>query len=66
MQTVNVESVLIKPTKVSKGKTKQDVVFDLNVKNPNLKWNADGLYPYKRKMDVVEYERHNMNFKLSY
>lgn len=62
MQIVNVELVLIKFIKVSKGKIKQDVVFDLNVKNLNLKWNVDGLYLYKCKMDVVEYECYKYEF----
>ena len=64
MQTVDVEAVSIKSQKLSKAKAKQDVIFDLNVKNPSLKWNADGHYPYKRKMEVVEYERHKHELQI--
>ncbi|MFY8275558.1 hypothetical protein AAEU32_15665 [Pseudoalteromonas sp. SSDWG2] len=43
-----------------------ELIFDLSVKNPSLKWNADGNYPYSRKMDVVEYERqkHELQIEL--
>ena len=64
MQTVNVEPVSVKQQKLAEANAKQDVVFDLNVKNPSLKWNADGKYPYKRKMDVVEYERHKHELQI--
>ena len=64
MQTVNVEPVSVKQQKLAEANAKQDVVFDLNVKNPSLKWNADGKYPYKRKMDVVEYEGHKHELQI--
>lgn len=64
MQTVNVEPVSVKQQKLAEANAKQDVVFDLNVKNPSLKWNADGKYPYKRKMDVVEYERYKHELQI--
>ncbi len=37
--------------------TKKKIKFDLNAKNPKIDWNEDGTFPYKRKMDVVTYER---------
>ena len=64
MQTVNVEPVSVKQQNLSEHNAKQDVVFDLDVKNPSLKWNADGKYPYKRKMDVIEYERHKHELQI--
>jgi hypothetical protein len=34
-----------------------DVTFDLNARNGRIKWNADGSYPYKTKISVLDYER---------
>ena len=36
-------------------KSPNDIVFDLNAKNGRIPWNADGAYPYKKKIGVVEY-----------
>ncbi len=39
------------------GKTQKKIKFDLNARNPKIRWNEDGNYPYNKKMDVVTYER---------
>jgi len=40
--------------------------FDLNATHRRLKWNADGSYPYKKKMKVLVYERqkHELQIEL--
>ena len=42
------------------------VLFDLNAKNKTKPWNHDGAYPYKTKMDVLDYERqkHELQIEL--
>jgi polyphosphate kinase 2 len=47
-------------------KGKADIVFDLNAKNGKIPWNADGTYPYKEKMDVLDYEsqKHELQIEL--
>ncbi len=45
-------------------KNNSPVTFDLNAKNAGLRWNADGKYPYKKKMDVLEYERHKHELQI--
>lgn len=55
-----------KATKTSNKKKTNDIVFDLNAKNRKIPWNADGAYPYTRKMDILEYERqkHELQIEL--
>ena len=52
----------------SKDSTKQDnkIVFDLNAKNGRIPWNADGSYPYEKKMDTLDYEqqKHELQIEL--
>ncbi|CZF78031.1 Polyphosphate kinase 2 (PPK2) [Grimontia celer] len=38
--------------------------FDLNKKVKNLAWNADGKYPYNKKMNVVEYEKNKHELQI--
>ena len=54
-----------KPNK-SDAKSKKKVIYDLNVKNGKIKWNQDGSYPYRKKMDVVDYEgqKHQLQIEL--
>ena len=42
------------------------IVFDLNAKNKKIPWNADGSYPYEKKMDVLDYEqqKHELQIEL--
>ena len=44
----------------------QEMIFDLNAKNKTIAWNADNSYPYKKKMDVLDYERqkHELQIEL--
>jgi len=43
-----------------------DITFDLNAQNGRIQWNADGSYPYKEKIAVLEYERekHELQIEL--
>jgi len=52
--------------KKSKAKDSSNIVFDLNAKNGKIPWNAEGTYPYKKKMGVFEYERekHELQIEL--
>ena len=53
--------------KKAKGKKgKKEIVFDLDAKNGKIPWNADGSYPYKKKIDVVDYEsqKHELQIEL--
>lgn len=43
---------------------KKKIVYDLSVKNGKIAWNEDGAYPYQKKMDVVEYERHKHELQI--
>lgn len=45
---------------------KSDIVFDLNARNGRIEWNADGSYPYKKKIPVLDYERekHELQIEL--
>ncbi|WP_420791212.1 polyphosphate kinase 2 [Enterovibrio gelatinilyticus] len=43
---------------------KEPFNFDLNKKEKQLAWNADGHYPYKKKMNVVEYEKHKHELQI--
>lgn len=47
-------------------KSKAGIVFDLSAKNGKIPWNADNTYPYKKKMDVLEYEsqKHELQIEL--
>lgn len=42
------------------------IIFDLNAKNKKIPWNADGSYPYEKKMDVLDYEqqKHELQIEL--
>ncbi len=52
-------------TPVSKTEKKHaKVIYDLNAKNGKIPWNADGAYPYKKKMDVLEYEQHKHELQI--
>ena len=42
----------------------KEFIFDLNAKNGRIPWNADGSYPYKKKMDVLEYEQHKHELQI--
>ncbi|MDF1839460.1 MAG: polyphosphate kinase 2 [Planctomycetota bacterium] len=46
--------------------SKRAIVFDLEAKNRKLKWNEDGAYPYKKRMDVFDYEqqKHELQIEL--
>lgn len=45
-------------------KNKPNITFDLNAKNGRIAWNADGSYPYKEKMGVLEYEQHKHELQI--
>ena len=49
-----------------KKKTVKDIVFDLDAKNGRIPWNADGAYPYKKKISILEYEaiKHELQIEL--
>lgn len=40
------------------------IVFDLNANTKRIPWNADGSYPYEKKMDVLEYEQHKHKLQI--
>jgi polyphosphate kinase len=52
--------------KAKEKKRKADIVFDLNAKNGKIPWNADGTFPYKKKMNVLDYEsqKHELQIEL--
>ncbi|MEH6443955.1 MAG: polyphosphate kinase 2 [Oceanospirillaceae bacterium] len=43
-----------------------DITFDLNARNGRIEWNADGSYPYPKKIAVLDYERekHELQIEL--
>ena len=45
---------------------KKKIVFDLKARNGSIAWNADGAYPYPKRMDVLEYEqlKHELQIEL--
>ena len=49
-----------------KSPEKSNIVFDLNARNGRIEWNADGSYPYKKKIAVLDYERekHELQIEL--
>jgi len=53
-------------TEVDKKTDMPEMVFDLNAKNKKIEWNADNAYPYKKKIDVLDYERqkHELQIEL--
>ncbi len=53
-----------KNRKKLKGKKSKEIIYDLNVKNGKIQWNADGTYPYSRKMELVEYEQHKHELQI--
>lgn len=52
--------------KENKLHTESSIIFNLDAKNGKIPWNADGSYPYKKKMGVLEYERekHELQIEL--
>ncbi|PCH85223.1 MAG: polyphosphate kinase 2 [Piscirickettsiaceae bacterium] len=52
------------PPEEIKQKKDTNIVFDLNAKNGKIPWNADGSYPYSKKIDVVDYERHKHELQI--
>lgn len=55
-------------TKQRKDKSSEytGITFDLNAKNGRIPWNADGSYPYEKKIPVLDYERekHELQIEL--
>jgi len=47
-----------------KKSAEKEIIYDLNVKNGKIKWNADGTYPYPTKMELVEYEQHKHELQI--
>lgn len=47
-------------------KEDKSFVFDLNAKNKSIKWNADGSYPYRKKINLLDYEqqKHELQIEL--
>ncbi len=47
-------------------KENKPFVFDLNAKNKSVKWNADGSYPYRKKINLLDYEqqKHELQIEL--
>lgn len=58
----------VSPIDSKKGskKSEKPFVFDLNTKNKSIKWNADGSYPYRKKMNLLDYEqqKHELQIEL--
>lgn len=52
------------PPEESEKKNDTSVVFDLNAKNGKIPWNADGSYPYSKKIEVLDYERHKHELQI--
>ena len=52
--------------KKKKAKDHSNIIFNLDAKNGKIPWNAEGTYPYKKKMGVLEYERekHELQIEL--
>lgn len=48
----------------SDAKQSKKIVYDLNAKNGKIPWNADGSYPYEKKMNVLEYEQHKHELQI--
>lgn len=50
----------------SRDDLQSEIVFDLEAKNGRIPWNADGAYPYPKKMDILEYEqqKHELQIEL--
>jgi polyphosphate kinase 2 len=48
----------------SKKNDSDKIVFDLNANNGKISWNADGTYPYEKKMAVLEYENHKHELQI--
>ena len=63
VQTNNVEQFPAQSEEISE-EANSELVFDLNAKSPPMKWNADGKYPYPKKMDIVDYERHKHELQI--
>jgi len=66
MSTANVTKLETKKEKPSSDNNSQKIVFDLEAKNPRIPWNSDGAYPYKNKMEVLDYEyqKHELQIEL--
>lgn len=66
--TLQGESVSKKDKMKSKDSVNKDnkIIFDLNAKNKKIPWNADGSYPYEKKMGVLDYEqqKHELQIEL--
>ena len=47
-------------------KKEKKIIFDLHAKNGAIRWNADGSYPYKEKIAVLDYEqqKHELQIEL--
>jgi len=47
-------------------KKDKKIIFNLDAKNGAIKWNADGSYPYKSKIAVLDYEeqKHELQIEL--
>ncbi|MBV1869471.1 MAG: polyphosphate kinase 2 [Gammaproteobacteria bacterium] len=47
-------------------KKDKKIIFDLHAKNGAIRWNADGSYPYKEKIAVLDYEqqKHELQIEL--
>ena len=52
--------------KKAKKSGSKKIVYDLNVKNGKIPWNADNAYPYSKKMDIIDYEqqKHELQIEL--
>jgi len=46
--------------------SKKEIVYDLNAKNGKIGWNDDGAYPYKKKFNIINYEKdkHELQIEL--
>ena len=47
-----------------KASKNSSIIYDLNAKNGRIRWNADGNYPYKKKMAVSKYEQHKYELQI--
>lgn len=50
--------------KQDKKSANKEIIYDLNVKNGKIPWNADNAYPYPDKMDILDYEKNKHELQI--
>lgn len=66
MNSKSVSGLKIKSNVNTYSDDKKNIVYELNVKNEKIRWNADNSYPYEKKMGVLDYEyqKHQLQIEL--